>query len=131
MRSVANNKLSVKFEMSFADKSKRVGGYDSMIIQVQDEDLTIHKDGSIVADNNILYPKLVHHSQFAAVRLRERLHHADWTLTNDITTLWELAMMHDCEVCRSGAARADRYMRATGTAVVVGQLYWLHPEDYQ
>ncbi len=122
--------INAKLTISASDPDLRIGGFDSMIVGAQDEDLSSLGFGQAAfMDSNVLTPKLLSMSHLAALRLGERLHHADWWLTDNIDLINELSLMHDCQECRDGAERAVAFVKATGRAVLVGQLYWIHPED--
>lgn len=120
--------IDAKLQIKSGDQKRRIGGFDSMIVEVVDEDLT-SVNRAMIPDTNVLTPKLVDHSHEAARRMGERLHHADWTVTDDQDKVMELTLMHDCPTCRDGRENAIRYMRSSGKAVLVGHLYWVHPED--
>ncbi len=114
------------------ERYPRIGGFDSMIVRADDADIS-SLSGTInghFVDSNSLTPKLVRYSHMAAARIGEKLHHADWTITDDQARVQELTLMHDCPTCRAGCDQALSYMRDSGKAVLVGQLYWVHPDDY-
>jgi hypothetical protein len=64
-------------------------------------------------------------SEHLAERMGERLHHAEWTFTDDPELVKALGAVHDCARCRAGTDQALAFLREhPGREVVVGHLWW-------
>lgn len=63
-----------------------------------------------------------------AADLGERLHHAEFVLTNDPSVIESRGSVHDCEECRAGVKRALRFLKEHPEhEMIVGQLFWAVP----
>jgi hypothetical protein len=67
-------------------------------------------------------------SEGIAAGMGERLHHAEWTITDDPDEVRTLGLMHDCVTCRFGVNQALAFLRDNPDGeVAVGQLWWARP----
>jgi hypothetical protein len=64
-------------------------------------------------------------SDAGAKMVGEKLHHADWVLTDDPEQVTAIGMTHDCDRCRDGTARALAWLAENpGGKIAAGLLYW-------
>jgi hypothetical protein len=64
-------------------------------------------------------------SEHLAERTGERLHHAEWTFTDDPELVKALGAVHDCARCQAGTDQALAFLREhPGREVAVGHLWW-------
>jgi hypothetical protein len=68
-------------------------------------------------------------SEAFSASVGERLHHAEWTITDDPDEVRTLGLMHDCPTCRFGVNQALAFLRDNPDGeVAVGQLWWARQE---
>jgi hypothetical protein len=102
-------------------------GFDSACIKVPARwYVTVDGERAFVAQ--LAGGELRHVSERLAASIGERLHHAEWTITDDPDEVRTLGLMHDCAACRAGVDQALAFLRDNPDGeVAVGQLWWARP----
>jgi hypothetical protein len=83
-------------------------------------------------EHAVLLPQLVRFlrpmfEEFAT-NLGEELHHAEFVITTDPSTVQAKGSMHDCDECRAGVRRALRALKQhPDRELIVAALYWAGP----
>jgi hypothetical protein len=104
-----------------ADTHYGEDGYDSMLLPVPP--FWYATPDTLLAQ--VAGRDLRHLSEYGATMVGEKLHHADWVLTDDPEQVTAIGMTHDCDRCRTGTARAVAWLAENpGGKIAAGLLYW-------
>lgn len=102
-----------------------MNAFDCSIILVPP---TAWQDGALMLP--IAGKALIRASQLAAEEIGERLHHAEWTVTNKTDDVRTAGEEHKCPTCIAAMDQALAFLRDRPDQVVAcGKLWWRSDED--
>jgi hypothetical protein len=105
-------------------------GSDSCIATVPPGVYARVGDGAPALDVPVLGKVLRKLSEEMAANIGERLHHAEWVITDDPAVVEEIGMhgRPDCGKCRGSVDQALARLADRRQELLVGVLYWAEPE---
>lgn len=114
------------FQVRCTDADQPVAGGDSCIATVPDGVLVDTGGAEPLVVVQVLSPMLRRLGHDMAARIGERLHHADWVITDEPAIVEEVGMhgRPDCVSCRASVDQALATLAHKREPLLVGALYW-------